>query len=83
MNKALFESKWQQIRGQSTLWWSLMSDYDLKKVDKAAIKLEKYVTLLGVKYGYTREKANKEIDRRLVEYETEQRIVSSLRNSKN
>ena len=82
MNKALFESKWQQIRGQSTLWWSLMSDYDLKKVDKAVVKLEKYVTLLGVKYGYTREKANKEIDRHLVEYETEQRIVSSLRNSK-
>jgi hypothetical protein len=81
MNKDLFESKWQQIRGQTTAWWSLMGDYDLNKVDKAVVKLEKYVTLLRVKYGYTRVQAIKEIGRHLLEYETEQRIVSNLRDS--
>jgi hypothetical protein len=81
MNKDLFESKWQQIRGQTNAWWSLMSDYDLNKVDKAVVKFEKYVTLLRVKYGYTRVQAIKEIGRHLVEYETEQRIVSNLRDS--
>jgi hypothetical protein len=73
MNKDLFESKWQQIRSQTTAWWSLMSDYDLNKVDKAVVKLDKYVTMLRVKYGYTREQAKKEIGKRVAEYEAEQK----------
>jgi hypothetical protein len=72
MNKEIFESKWQKIRSQTTVWWSLMGDDDLIKVDKAEIKFEKYVTMLRVKYGYTREQAKKEIDRHVAEYETEQ-----------
>jgi len=72
MNKTLFESKWKQIRSQTTAWWSLMVDYDLNKVDKADVKLDKYVTLLRVKYGYTREEAKKEIGKRVEIYEAEQ-----------
>ncbi len=81
MNKTLFDSKWKQIRSQTTAWWSLMSDTDLIKVDKAAIKLDKYVTMLRVKYGYTSERARKEIDRHVTEYEAEQKIVSGMRDS--
>ena len=69
MNKDLFEIKWKQIRSQTTGWWSLMADYDLNKVDKADVKLDKYVTLLRVKYGYTRERARYEIDKHVAEYE--------------
>ena len=69
MNRELFESKWKQIRSQTTDWWSLMSDYDLLKVDKAAVKLDKYVTMLRVKYGYTNEQAKKEIGKRVAEQE--------------
>ena len=69
MNKDLFEIKWKQIRSQTTGWWSLMVDYDLNKVDKAEVKLDKYVTLLRVKYGYTRERARYEIDKHVAEYE--------------
>jgi len=69
MNKDLFEIKWKQIRSQTTGWWSLMVDYDLNKVDKADVKLDKYVTLLRVKYGYTRERARYEIDKHVAEYE--------------
>ena len=79
-NKELFESKWRQIRGQSAAWWSLMSDYDLIKVDKATVKLDKYVNLLQVKYGYSRERAKKEIGRRLTEFEAKQKIISHLRH---
>lgn len=75
MNKDLFESKWQQIRSQTTTWWSLMSDPDLIKVDKADVKLDKYVTMLRVKYGYTREQARKEISKRMTEYEAKQKGV--------
>jgi hypothetical protein len=73
MNKDLFESKWKQIRGETTAWWSLMKDYDLLKVDKAVVKFDKYVTMLQVKYGYTREQARKEIGKHVMEYETEQK----------
>jgi hypothetical protein len=71
MNRELFNSKWQQIRSRTTAWWGLMSDYDLNKVDKAAVKLDKYVTMLRVKYGYTAEQARNEIGRHVAEYESE------------
>src|SRR5215208_2826657 len=71
MNKTLFEEKWKQFRAQSTGWWSLMADYDLLKVDKAEVKFDKFVTMLQVKYGYTREKARAEISRVWAEYEAQ------------
>lgn len=78
MNKNLFESKWQQIRDQSAAWWNLMSEYDLNKVDKAEVKFDKYVTMLQVKYGYTRKQAKLEIEKRVAEFEAEQKIIQSL-----
>ena len=71
MTKALFEEKWKLIRSQSTGWWSLMADYDLNKVEKAAVKFDKYINLLQVKYGYTRQQASDEIGRHWAEYEAQ------------
>ena len=76
MNKAIFEEKWDLIRGQSPSWWSLMADYDLNKVDKAEVKFDKFVTMLQVKYGYTRQKAREEIGRLWDEYEAGNRSVA-------
>jgi hypothetical protein len=73
MNRELFESKWKQIRSQTTAWWSLMGDQDLVKVDKAPIKLDKYVTMLRVKYGYTSEQARKELVIHVTKYEADQK----------
>jgi len=73
MNKDLFEGKWKQIRSQTTAWWGLITEYDLVKVDKVPVKLDKYVTMLRVKYGYTREEAKKEIGKRIAKYEAEQK----------
>ena len=47
-----------------------MSEYDLNKVDKADVKYDKYVTMLRVKYGFTRQQAKMEIDKRVAEFET-------------
>jgi Ca2+-binding EF-hand superfamily protein len=69
MNKAIFEDKWKLIRSQSTRWWSLMAEYDLAKVDKAEVKFDKFVTMLQVKYGTTRQKARDEIGKLWAEYE--------------
>ncbi len=62
--KSKFDQKWKLIRGQSTEWFDLMAEHDLKKVDKADDKLEKFVTILQVKYGYTRQQARVEINKR-------------------
>ena len=69
MNKAMFEEKWKVIRGQSTARWSLMADFDLLKVDKADDKYDRFVTMLQVKYGYTRQQAREEVNKLWVEYE--------------
>jgi len=68
INKAIFEENWTLIRSRSTERWSLMADYDLSKVDKAEVKLNKFVTMLRVKYGYTPEKAREELGKFWVEY---------------
>jgi hypothetical protein len=70
MNKALFEEKWKLIRGQVNNRWSLMVEYDLLKVDKAEVKFNKFVTMLQVKYGYTRQKAKEEIGNLWADYES-------------
>ena len=75
MNKTIFEGKWKQIRGKSKEWWSLINDLDLSRVDKAVVKLDKYVVLLQVKYGYTKQYAKEEINRRIVQHEAEESKV--------
>ena len=70
INKTIFEDKWKLIRGQSTARWSLMADFDLIKVDKAEVKFDKFVTMLQVKYGFTRQQAREEINKFWTEYES-------------
>jgi hypothetical protein len=71
VNKDIFENKWEKIRAQSKFWWSLFTEEDLKKVEKAPIKLDKYAMMLRMKYGYTHEGARQEINRRVTEMEEE------------
>jgi hypothetical protein len=72
MNQDLFDGKCKQIRSQTTAWWGLITEYDLAKIDKVPAKLDKFVTMLRVKYGYTSEQAKKEIGKHVSEYEAEQ-----------
>jgi uncharacterized protein YjbJ (UPF0337 family) len=77
MNKDMFEGKWKQIRSQTQGWWGLFSDHDLEKVDKVPVKFDKYVTMLQVKYGYTRDQAKKEITRHVAQYEAGQKFAAA------
>ena len=65
VNKDIFENQWEQIRAQSKMWWSLFTDEDLKKVEKAPIKLDKYAMMLRMKYGYSHERVREEINQRI------------------
>ena len=69
INKDIFESKWEKIRVRSKVWWSLFTEEDLKKVEKAPIKLDKFAMMLRMKYGYTHERAREEISKRVAEME--------------
>ena len=73
--KSKFDQKWILIRGQSLEWFDLLAEHDLKKVDKADDKLEKFVTMLQVKYGYTRQQAADEINRRWMAFYMARRIA--------
>jgi uncharacterized protein YjbJ (UPF0337 family) len=66
VNKDIFEGKWKQVRGEATSWWGKLTDDDL---DRAAGKFDVLAGLLQEKYGYTREQAADEIDKRVTEYE--------------
>jgi len=66
MNKDIFEGKWKQIKGEAKAWWGKLTDDDL---ERAAGKFDVFTGLLQEKYGYTRELAVAEIDRRVTEHE--------------
>jgi len=66
MNKDVLEGRWKQMRGEAKAWWGKLTDDDL---DRAAGKLDVLAGLLQEKYGYTRERAADEIDKRVTEYE--------------
>jgi len=64
MNKDIFEGKWKEMRGQIKEWWGELTDDEL---EQAAGNAEKIVGLLQQKYGYTRERAEEEFNRRIKE----------------
>ena len=66
MNKDILQGKWKQIRGEAKSWWGKLTDDDL---DQANGEYDKVAGLIQEKYGYTREKADEEIEKRLAEFE--------------
>jgi uncharacterized protein YjbJ (UPF0337 family) len=70
MNKDEFAGQWKQIRGQAQRWWGNLTDDDLAQVGG---KWEQFVGLLQAKYGYTREVAEREFNRRMAQFEAKQR----------
>ena len=66
MNKHILKGKWKQLRGEAKAWWGKLTDSDL---DRVSGKFEVLVGLLQEKYGYSREQATDEIDKRVTDYE--------------
>ena len=65
MNKDILEGQWKQMRGEAKAWWGKLTDDDLKRV---AGKFESLAGALQEKYGYTRQQAETEIDKRMTSY---------------
>jgi uncharacterized protein YjbJ (UPF0337 family) len=66
MNTDILKGKWKQMRGEVKKWWGDLTDDDLDRIEGERDKL---IGLLQERYGYTREKAEAEVDRRFREYE--------------
>jgi uncharacterized protein YjbJ (UPF0337 family) len=68
MNKDVFEGKWKEMRGQVKEWWGKLTDNDL---EEAGGNAEQLIGLIQQKYGYSREHAEEEFNRRLREAKVE------------
>ena len=62
MNNDIFAGKWKQMRGQAKVWWGKLTDDDLEKVGG---KLDGLLGVLQEKYGYTRQQAEEEYQKRV------------------
>ena len=71
MNKDIVEGKWKQVRGEAKSWWGKLTDDDL---DRAAGKFDVLTGILQEKYGYTRERAAEEIDKRVAAFDSSHKM---------
>ena len=65
MNQDILAGKWKQMRGELKTWWGKLTDDDF---DRIGGEKDKLIGLIQEKYGYTREQAEQEVERRLQEY---------------
>ena len=65
MNQDVFAGQWRQMRGELKSWWGKLVDDDF---DRIGGQKDKLIGVVQEKYGYAREKAQQEVERRFKEY---------------
>jgi uncharacterized protein YjbJ (UPF0337 family) len=60
--------QWDELRGRLRSWWDRLTEADLTEVGGQKDRL---ISLVQQRYGYTREHAQQEVERRLQEYNEE------------
>ena len=65
MNQDILAGKWKQMRGELKTWWGKLTDDDFGRIGGQKDKL---IGLLQERYGYSREQAEQEVERRLQQY---------------
>ena len=69
MNRDILTGKWMQVRGQVKQTWGKLTDNDL---DRISGRYDEIVGLLQERYGYARDKAEKEVTHFFEQYETKE-----------
>ena len=65
MNEDAFAGQWKEMRGTLKSWWGKLTGDDFEWIGGQKDKL---IDLIQEKYGYTRDQARDEIERRFKEY---------------
>jgi uncharacterized protein YjbJ (UPF0337 family) len=60
MNKDILQGKWKQMKGRAKEAWGELTDDELEQVEG---NYDQLVGKLQEKYGYSRERAEQEVDR--------------------
>jgi len=69
MHGDILKGQWKQIRGEMKRWWGKLTDDDLDVIEGDRDKL---LGALQKRYGYEKDRAESELNRRLSEYEKAQ-----------
>jgi uncharacterized protein YjbJ (UPF0337 family) len=64
MNEDILKGNWKQMTGKMRQWWGKLTDDELEQI---AGKRDELAGLLQERYGYTKEEAHREIERRFAE----------------
>jgi len=65
VNPDFFAARWQQMRGTLRSWWGKLSDDDWERIGGQKDRL---IGMLQEKYGYAKDMALREVERRFQEY---------------
>jgi uncharacterized protein YjbJ (UPF0337 family)/uncharacterized protein (UPF0333 family) len=79
MNPDFFAAKWQQMRGTLRSWWGKLTDEDWERIGGQKDRL---IGMLQEKYGYAKDMALREVERRFQEY-TGQSVSNAGQEVKN
>jgi uncharacterized protein YjbJ (UPF0337 family) len=66
MASDILEGQWKQLRGKIKEAWGTLTDDELDQIEG---RRDVLIGKIQEKYGYTKEKAEQEVDRVLREYE--------------
>jgi uncharacterized protein YjbJ (UPF0337 family) len=73
MNHDILAGQWKQMRGTLKSWWDKLSDDEFEWI---AGQKDKLIGLVQEKYGYTRDHAQDEVNRRFNQYDDKDNTVS-------
>jgi uncharacterized protein YjbJ (UPF0337 family) len=59
VNQDILQGKWKQVKGQAKQQWGKLTDNQLDRIEGRS---EELVGLVQEAYGYSRERAEKEVD---------------------
>ena len=65
MSQDVFKGQWKQLSGRLKEWWGDLTDDDVKRIDGSQ---ERLIGTLQERYGYAKDRAMKEVSRRLDEF---------------
>ena len=59
MNSDILKGKWNQVKGNIKQRWGDLTDNDIARIEGT---YDEFVGVLQERYGYTRERATREVD---------------------